>query len=142
MVEYAKVNEGATLLDVARGKGSSLFPAIHSVGENVEVVGIDFSQEMVKELQSLICAQGLYNAKIIQIDAEILDIINNYFDYVLCGLSTSFFFDSTKATGEMYRVLKNEGRLGLSTWKKREKKGVVLILGRIAIRMKIRNNNA
>jgi ubiquinone/menaquinone biosynthesis C-methylase UbiE len=125
LVEYANVNEGATLLDIACGKGASLFPAIHSVGENGEVIGIDFSQEMVKATQSLICAQGLCNAKIIQMDAEKLDFLSNSFDYVLCGLSTSFFSDSLKAIDEMYRVLNNGGRLGLSTWKKREKNGVL-----------------
>ncbi len=125
LVEYAKVNEGATLLDVACGKGASLFPAIHSVGENGQVIGIDFSQEMVKETQSLICAQDLCNAKLIQMDAEKLDFLDNSFDNVLCGLSTSFFSNSLIAIDEIYRVLKDEGRLGLSTWKKREKKGVL-----------------
>ncbi|QSX05691.1 class I SAM-dependent methyltransferase [Sedimentibacter sp. zth1] len=125
LVEYAKVNEGATLLDVACGKGSSLFPAIHSVGKNGQVIGIDFSQEMVKETQSLICEQDLCNAKLIQMDAGKLDFLDNSFDNVICGLSTSFFPNSLRAIDEMYRVLKGGGRLGLSTWKKREKKGVI-----------------
>ncbi|MCM1991625.1 class I SAM-dependent methyltransferase [Oceanirhabdus seepicola] len=125
LVEYAKVNEGATLLDVACGKGASLFPAIHSVGEKGQVIGIDFSQEMVKETQSLICEQDLCNANLIQMDAEKLDFLDNSFDNVLCGLSTAFFSNSLGAVDEMYRVLKDGGKIGLSTWKKREKKGVL-----------------
>lgn len=125
LVEYSRVNEGATLLDVACGKGASLFPAAHSVGEKGKVIGIDFSKEMVKETQSLICAQGLCNVKVLQMDAEKLDFFDNSFDYVLCGLSTSFFSNSSLAMDEMYRVLKDEERLGLSTWKKKEKKGVL-----------------
>ncbi|GMQ60665.1 hypothetical protein AN1V17_50660 [Vallitalea sediminicola] len=125
LVKHAKVNEGATLLDVACGKGASLFPAINSVGEKGQVIGIDFSQEMVKETQSLICGQGLCNAKLIQMDSEKLDFIDNSFDNVLCGLSTSFFTNSLSAVDEMYRVLKDGGRVGLSTWKNREKKGVL-----------------
>lgn len=125
LVEYSRVNEGATLLDVACGKGASLFPAAHSVGERGQVIGIDFSKEMVKETQLLICAQGLCNVKVLQMDAEKLDFLDNSFDYVLCGLSTSFFSNSSLAMDEMYRVLKDEGRIGLSTWKKKEKKGVL-----------------
>ena len=64
-------------------------------------------------------------AKLIQVDAEKLDFLDNSFDNVLCGLSTSFFSNSLSAIDEMYRGLKDEGRLGLSTWKKREKKGVL-----------------
>lgn len=125
LVEYSRANEGATLLDVACGKGASLFPAAHSVGENGQVIGIDFSKEMVKETQSLICVQGLCNAKVLQMDAENLDFLDNRFDYVLCGLATSFFSNSLIVMDEMYRVVKDEGRIGLSTWKKKEKKGVL-----------------
>lgn len=125
LVKYAKVNEGATLLDIACGKGASLFPAIHSVGEKGQVIGIDFSKEMVKETQSLICEQGLCNVKLLQMDAEKLDFINNSFDSILCGLAIPFFTNSLSALDEMYRVLKDGGRVGLSTWKNRENKGVL-----------------
>jgi len=125
LVEYSRVNEGTTLLDVACGKGASLFPAARSAGEKGKVIGIDFSKEMVKETGALICAQGLCNAKVLQMDAEKLDFPDNSFDYVLCGLSTAFFSNSLIAMNEMHRVLKNGGKLGLSTWKKKEKKGVL-----------------
>ncbi len=125
LVEYTKINEGSTLLDVACGKGASLFPAINCVGENGQVIGIDFSEEMVKETQSLIVAQGLHKVKVIQMDAENLNFTNKSFDYVLCGLSVSFFSDSLKAIDEMYRVLKTGGRIGLSTWNMRQKKSVL-----------------
>ncbi len=125
LVEYAKVNEGATLLDVAFGKGASLFPATQSVGEKGKVIGIDFSEEMVKETQSLVSLKDLSNVKVIQMDAEKLEFEDNRFDNVLCGLSTSFFSDSLGAVDEMYRVLRDGGRIGLSTWKKREKKGIL-----------------
>lgn len=125
LVEHAEINVGATVLDVAFGKGASLFPSIHKVEENGQVIGIDFSQEMVRETQLLIYEQRLCNAKLFQMDAELLDFVDNSFDYVLCGLSTAFFSDSLRAIDEMYRVLKDGGKLGLSTWKKREKQGIL-----------------
>lgn len=125
LVEHLRISEGATLLDVACGKGASLFPAAHVVGEKGQVIGIDFSKEMVKETAALICSQGLCNAKVLQMDAEKLDFVQASFDYVLCALSTSFFSNSLLALEEMYRVLKDEGKIGLSTWKKKEQKGVL-----------------
>lgn len=125
LVEHAKINPGAILLDIACGKGASLFPAISKIGENGRVIGIDFSQEMVRETQLLICEQRLYNARLFQMDAELLNFADNSFDYILCGLSAAFFSDSLRAIDEMYRVLKNDCKLGLSTWQKKEKQGIL-----------------
>ncbi len=125
LVEHVSVGKGTALLDVAFGKGASLIPASQYVGGNGRVIGIDFSQEMVKELQLLIHEKQLYNTNVLQMDAEILDFHDNIFDYVLCGLSLPLFSDSIGAINEMYRVLKVGGRLGISTWNKREKMGVL-----------------
>lgn len=125
LVEYAKINEGRTLLDVACGKGASLLPAAHHIGNNGQVIGIDFSEQMLKETQSLIYSQGVINTKVMQMDAENLDFPENNFDYVLCGLSIAFFSNSLVSVGEMHRVLKDNGKLGLSTWKRRDKPGVL-----------------
>jgi len=125
LVEYLRVNEGAVLLDVACGRGASLFPAAHGVGEKGKVRGIDFSKEMVKETEALICELGLCNTQVLQMDAEKLNFPNHSFDYVISGLSTAFFSNSLMAMDEMYRVLKDGGKLGISTWKKKERKGVL-----------------
>lgn len=125
LVEYSKIKEGSKILDIACGRGASLFPAIQSVGEKGQVVGIDFSQEMVRETQNLICNKTLRNAKVLQMDAEKLDFNENNFDYVLCGLAIAFFSDLLTSINEMYRVLAKGGKLGLTTWKKRESRGIL-----------------
>lgn len=89
------------------------------------MIGIDFSKGMVKETEVLISKQGLCNINVLQMDAERLEFPDNSFDYVLCGLSIAFFSNSLMAVDEMHRVLKDGGKLGLSTWKKKEKKGVL-----------------
>lgn len=139
LIEYSRISEGASVLDVACGRGASLFPAAHSVGQKGKVIGIDFSKEMVKETETLICKQGLCNTKVLQMDAERLGFPNNSFDYVVSGLSTAFFSNSLMAVDEMYRVLKDGGKLGISTWKKREKKGV---LGKVYTKLFPQNQNS
>ncbi|KAB3527281.1 class I SAM-dependent methyltransferase [Alkaliphilus serpentinus] len=125
LVDYSEIREGSTLLDVAFGRGASLFPAAKCVLEKGQVVGIDFSKEMVKETAALIGKLGISNIEVLQMDAEKLDFPNNQFDYVISGLSTSFFSNPLMALEEMYRVLKDGGRFGISTWKKRDKRGAL-----------------
>jgi ubiquinone/menaquinone biosynthesis C-methylase UbiE len=125
LIEYTKVSEDSILLDVACGKGASLFPAAHIIGEKGQVIGIDFSQEMINETQALISEQDNCNIKLIQMDAEKLDFQANSFDNVVCGLAITFFTDSLKAMDEIYRVLKDGCKFGLSTWKNREKEGAL-----------------
>ena len=124
LVDHANIQKGDSILDIAFGKGASLLPALKRVGESGKCVGIDFSQEMVKETQKILNQYSLNNAKLMQMDAENLQFVNNRFSHVLCGLAITFFSDPIRAISEMHRVLVNEGTVGLSTWKKR-KQGVL-----------------
>lgn len=123
LIEYARISKDSILLDVACGKGASLFPAVRKIGEKGQVVGIDFSQEMINETQALISEQDNCKIKLIQMDAEKLDFEANSFDNVVCGLAIAFFTDPIKAMDEIYRVLKDGSKFGLTTWKNREKEG-------------------
>ena len=49
LVELARVDEGAALLDVAMGRGAILFPAAEKVGPDGRVIGIDLSPVMVRK---------------------------------------------------------------------------------------------
>jgi SAM-dependent methyltransferase len=50
-------------------------------------------------------------------DAEHLDFPDAAFDRVLCGFGVMFFPNQDRALREFRRVLKPEGRLGVSTWR-------------------------
>ncbi|MBE0451488.1 MAG: methyltransferase domain-containing protein [Clostridia bacterium] len=54
LVEYAEIESGSIVLDVAFGRGTSLFPAAESTCINGQVVGIDFSHEMVDQTSKFI----------------------------------------------------------------------------------------
>ncbi|MDD4295921.1 MAG: class I SAM-dependent methyltransferase [Ruminiclostridium sp.] len=125
LVELTGITEGKKVLDVAAGRGASMFSARDKVGTSGSVIGIDFSSGMVDETNKDIEKKGLVNVKMIQMCAEELDFDDNTFDYVLCGLSIQFFSDYQKALNEIYRVLKNGGIFGLITWKKKEGAGVL-----------------
>lgn len=116
LVETARIPEGATVLDVACGRGAVLFPAAQRVGANGKVIGIDLAEGMARETDSEIKRRGLTQAEARQMDAETLDFPASFFDFVLCGFSLQFFPHLDRALEEFRRVLKPNGRVAVTTW--------------------------
>lgn len=127
LVNQTEIIEGKKVLDVACGRGASLFRALEKVSENGHVVGTDFSNEMIKGVEKRMKKENISNLKVLQMDAENLDFPSSHFDYVFCGLSVHFFSKPLLAIDEMYKVLKANGKIGISSWsikKDIRKKGV------------------
>ena len=116
LVELAQIPKGATVLDVATGRGAILFPAVEAVGPNGHVVGIDLSEAMIQETAIEIKQRSLKNAEVQWMDAEYLKFPDASFDYVLCSLSIFFFPQLDRCLSEMHRVLKQGGVLGITTF--------------------------
>lgn len=116
LVELVGIPENVKVLDIAAGRGASLFPTINEVGPQGSVIGIDIADEMVKETNNDIAKRGFSNAKMIKMDAENLKFEDNTFDVVLCGFCIFFFPHYEIALNEAYRVLKPDGRIGFSTF--------------------------
>jgi O-methyltransferase / aklanonic acid methyltransferase len=111
LVEWAKIPEGADVLDVATGRGAILFPAAQHVGANGHVIGVDLSAGMVREVAADLAGAGLKQAAICQMDARVLAFPTASFDYLLCGHAIYYF---TGAIGEFHRVLRPGGHVGLT----------------------------
>lgn len=120
LVELSKIEPDTKILDIATGRGASLFPAAEKTGQHGYATGIDFSKAMVVETQKQIESQGYTNIGVLQMDAENLEFDTGTFDYVLCSVSIQFFTKYTDALKEINRVLKSNGKLGLSSWKKKD----------------------
>jgi ubiquinone/menaquinone biosynthesis C-methylase UbiE len=83
------------------------------------VIGIDFSATMVRETAKELAQLGIApNAAVQQMDAEQLQFPDASFDYVLCGFAIFFFPQLDRALAEFRRVLKPNGRMGVTTWDK------------------------
>jgi SAM-dependent methyltransferase len=116
LVERAHVTPGADVLDVAAGRGAVLFAAAQQVGLKGQVRGIDLSAGMVRETLAEIRDAGLEHVTMQQMDAEQLDFPAAAFDRVLCGFALWFFPQPQRALCEFFRVLRPDGRVGLTTW--------------------------
>ncbi|MCG8570863.1 MAG: class I SAM-dependent methyltransferase [Spirochaetes bacterium] len=117
--ELAELKKGLKILDVSSGRGTqSIF---YSKEFNVEVTGVDISEEMVKTA-SLNAEKAGLNSKVkFQIgDSQFLPFDNNVFDVVINECAVGIPDDSQKVLNEMVRVVKQGGKILIheSTWRK------------------------
>lgn len=116
LVEHANILPGQQVLDVATGKGAVLFPLAEAIGPLGKVVGIDISQQMIKETSKEVLERNIHWIELQCMDAERLDFPDNYFDFVFCGFALFFLPSIPTALSEFKRVLKSGGMLVVSTW--------------------------
>jgi ubiquinone/menaquinone biosynthesis C-methylase UbiE len=116
LVTLAQISSGAHVLDVATGRGAVLFPAAACVGPRGHVVGIDLAEAMVSETAQELTSLGVPNAAVLHMDAEDLQFADAVFDRVLCGFAIFFFAQPYRTLSEFRRVLKPDGRIGMTTF--------------------------
>ena len=120
IVEYAEIGESDLILDIACGRGASLFPAYKKLGSSGKIVGIDLASKMLNKTKIEIENLGISNIDLYEMDVEELNFSSNEFDIALCGFGLFYFPDLKKALREIYRVLKPEGVFVASTFGERD----------------------
>ncbi len=114
LAELVAPPPGARILDIAAGTGAASFPASLRVGEMGMVVGTDRAPLMIGRLAEEIRRRGVRNVLPVLMDAQRLAFPDGSFDAVLCGFALDLFPDPARALREFNRVLRADGRVGLS----------------------------
>src|SRR4030066_1168561 len=97
--------KGKTVLDAGCGNG---YWSMTLAKKAKKVVGIDFSEELIKAAELRYSAPNL---EFITRDLRKLNFPDNNFDIVLCNMALMDVEDLDKAIAEMARVLKVKGNL-------------------------------
>lgn len=112
--EYAKLKKGDTVIDLGSGVGNDCFVARALVGETGLVIGIDFTETMIKKAVENADKHGLKNVQFRFGDIEKMPVAANKADVVISNCVLNLVPDKQKAFSEIYRVLKNKGHFSIS----------------------------
>jgi SAM-dependent methyltransferase len=99
-------------LDVATGTGGV---ALRAARAGAEVIGLDLSEDMLGKAERAAAAEGL-DIRLDVGDAERLPYEAASFDVVSSCFGVIFAPDPVAAAGELGRVCRPGGRLGLTSW--------------------------
>lgn len=112
-IASVRVRQEMRVLDLACGPGATALKLAPLVRE---IVALDFSPGMLRELERNIEASGTTNILPVLGDGQHLTYSAAEFDIVVCMFGVSFFSNRPRGLGEAYRVLKPGGQALFATW--------------------------
>lgn len=111
VMEEMNVQKGSNALDVCSGTGDWSLALAEAVGETGSVIGLDFSDNMLKVAEEKRSRMTLSNLKFISGNAMELPFEDNSFDYVTIGFGLRNVPDYMKVLEELHRVVKPGGKV-------------------------------
>lgn len=109
VMKRMNVKENAEALDVCCGTGDWSFALAKAVGTNGNVIGLDFSDNMLSIAKKRQAEERLSHLEFMLGNAMELPFKNNAFDYVTIGFGLRNVPDYMTVLKEMYRVVKPGG---------------------------------
>ena len=114
-VELAQVGPGSSVLDVATGTGDLAFALAEAVGPSGQVVGADFSEQMLRIARNKAAAGAVgpvsAPVRFEQANALLLPHANDEFDAATVGFGVRNFSDLDQGLRELARVVRPGGRV-------------------------------
>ncbi|MED4462882.1 demethylmenaquinone methyltransferase [Metabacillus fastidiosus] len=105
------VKNGQSALDVCCGTADWTIALADAVGKNGNVIGLDFSKNMLAIGREKVNDLELDNVKLIHGNAMSLPFEDNSFDFVTIGFGLRNVPDYMQVLKEMYRVVKPGGKV-------------------------------
>jgi SAM-dependent methyltransferase len=105
------INAGETVLDIGCGAGVDTFVAAMMTGPSGKAVGIDLIASMLQRARENLTSTGLKNVTFEEASSERLPFADQSFDAVISNGVFIRVPDKRRALSEVYRVLKQKGRL-------------------------------
>jgi ubiquinone/menaquinone biosynthesis C-methylase UbiE len=113
LIEYARIERGQKILDIATGTGLVAIEAAQMVGPESQVVGVDISTGLLEQAKRKVKAAGLSNIELMLADAETLDFPTPSFDRVLCCSALPLMTNVPADLRLWNRFLNPDGLIGL-----------------------------
>lgn len=111
VMKQMQVQPGTKALDVCCGTGDWAIALAESVGPTGEVIGLDFSKNMLAVAEKKKQERQLSNLTLVHGDAMELPFADNSFDYVTIGFGLRNVPNYMTVLQELYRVVKPHGKV-------------------------------
>jgi SAM-dependent methyltransferase len=111
---FAEVEQGQVVVDLGCGAGLDLLLAARKVGPRGRVIGIDMTEEMLRQARRNIEAAGLGNAEVRQGLIEALPLEDSSVDWVISNCVINLSPEKDRVFAEIARVLRPGGRFLIS----------------------------
>lgn len=112
--EFAKIKAGDTVIDLGSGAGNDAFIARKIVGENGKVLGVDFTEAMIKKARANAEKLNFNNVEFRLGDIDDMPVTSNYADVIVSNCVLNLVPNKYKVISEIYRVLKPGGHFSIS----------------------------
>lgn len=112
--EFADIKEGEVVVDLGSGGGFDCFLASKKVGRRGRVIGVDMTPEMISKSRNLARRERYRNVDFRLGEIENLPVADNFADVIISNCVINLSPNKQRVYDEMYRVLKEGGRVAIS----------------------------
>jgi SAM-dependent methyltransferase len=112
--QFAQIKKGDYVIDLGSGAGNDCFVARHETGAEGKVLGIDFTESMIKKARENAEKLGFHNVEFRFGDIEDMPVSDNVADVVVSNCVLNLVPDKPKVFAEIFRVLKPGGHFSIS----------------------------
>ena len=112
--QFAKIQQGDTVIDLGAGAGNDCFIARHETGESGKVIGIDFTEAMIKKARTNAEKLSYNNVEFRQGDIEDMPVNDDIADVIVSNCVLNLVPDKQKVIAEIFRTLKPGAHFSIS----------------------------
>ncbi|SMO43570.1 arsenite methyltransferase [Fodinibius sediminis] len=112
--QFARIEEGDTVIDLGSGAGNDCFVARHEAGASGKVLGIDFSESMIGRARKNAQKLGFNNVEFRYGDIENMPVSDEVADVIVSNCVLNLVPDKQRVFTEIFRTLKAGGHFSIS----------------------------
>ena len=116
LIERARVDRGACVLDVGCGTGATTLRLAGAVGPHGSVLAIDISEPLLAVARRRIMEEGHPNVRFVVGDAQSHRFERASYDLAASRFGVMFFEDPVEAFGNLKHALRPGGRVAFVCW--------------------------